>query len=137
MKTNQSYWDIYLRDIMPHLQKIDVLLKTSDNITAHEAADVLGISICELRLIMKLCRITDITRKTFPLIMQNGSSKICRLFAREIKLGCGDSYLPAQLAYIYNIDIASVDKAFSSLGITSAKSSALSDVFKNIKVCVS
>lgn len=137
MKTNQSYWDIYLTDIMPHLQHIDVLLKTNEHISPREAADALCISLCELHRIMKMCRITDITRHTFPVIMQNGSSTICRLFARELRLGCSDTYLPAQLAYIYNIDRASVDKAFTSLGITAAKSSALSDVFKRIKVCAS
>lgn len=134
MKTNLSYWDIYTHDIMPRLQQIDVLLKTTDKIQPASAASALSITLSELYLLMGCLHISALTHKTLPLIMQNGSSKICRFFARELKLGCIDTYLPAQLAYIYNLDKAAVEKAFKSLGITAADSSLLKDIFKKIPI---
>ncbi len=134
MKSDTSYWDIYTHDIMPRLQQIDLLLKTTDIIQPASAAAALSITLSELYLLMSYLHISSITRKTFPLIMEHGSSKICRLFARELKLGCRDTYLPAQLAYIYNIDASAVEKAFKSLGISIARSSLLMDIFKKIPI---
>lgn len=134
MQTNQSYWDFYTHDIMPRLKNIDLLLKTSTVIEPAAVAAALDISLSEVYLILSRFHIANITPKSFPIIMQNGSSKICRLFAREIKIGCCDSYAPTQLSYIYNLDKSAIEKAFASLGIARATGPLLREVFKQIPV---
>ena len=133
MQQNKSYLDIYTGYIVPRIERADILLKTAEgDIQPGVAAEVLEISPWEVRHLMDLYHLRHITAGTFPLIMQGGSSRLCRLFARELQLGCTDSYLPAGIAYIYNLDRKAVEAAFRSLGITSATGSMLREIFARI-----
>lgn len=130
---NKNYWDIYSHEIMPRINKADLLLKTSEaSIQPHMAASVLDISLSELFLIMSRLHIASVTSESFPLIMLHGSSTLCRLFARELRLGCSESYEPMQIASIYSLDPDKVRKAFDALGISSADSSQLKQIFRLI-----
>lgn len=130
---NKSYWDIYSHEIMPKITKADLLLKTSEGgIQPHQAASVLDISLSELFLIMNRLHISSVTAESFPLIMLHGSSTLCRLFAREIKIGCSESYKPIQIASIYSLDPDKVKNAFQTLGLKSVHGSQLKQIFSLI-----
>ena len=131
----QSYLDIYMGYIVPRIQRADLLLKTAPGaIEPGRAAAVLEISPGEVGRLMELYHLSSITAATFPLIMQGGSSRLCRLFARQLKTGCTDSYLPGAVAYIYELDLKAVERAFRALGITSATGSMLRDIFAKIPI---
>lgn len=135
MKQGKSYLDIYTGYIVPRIERADILLKTTEgDIQPSAAAAVLEITPWEVCHLMELYHLRHITRSTFPLIMQGGSSRLCRLFARELQIGCTDSYLPAGIAYIYNLDLKTVEAAFKALGITRATGSMLREIFARIPV---
>lgn len=135
MQQRKSYLDIYIGDIVPRIERADLLLKTAEgDIQPSAAAEALEITPYEVRHLMELYHLRHITPSTFPLIMQSGSSRLCRLFARELQIGCTDSYLPVGIAYIYNLDLKAVEAAFRSLGITRATGSMLREIFARIPV---
>lgn len=130
-----SYLDIYTDMILPRLQAADLMLKTAEGpIEPSVAADILEISPWEVGHLMELCHLHYITPLTFPIIMEGGSSRLCRLFARQLKAGCTDNYPPGAIAYIYDLDLKAVEMAFRSLGITCATGSMLRAVFARIPI---
>ena len=128
-----NYWEYYNSDIRPKLMEIDVFIKSLDEPADISAtADILGISQREVMEIMKNLDIKTICRSTFTIIMAHGSSKICKLFSRELECSSPYTYTRQNIAHIYNIDLTTVIDACESLGIKEVTSFTLPLLFSNI-----
>lgn len=135
---NISYLEMYERDIAPRLREIDLLVKTSDNyISVQDAASVLDLSEKEVRDIMNEEGISKLDKKTFFKVMQNGSSCICRFFKRETECGSPYIYSRENIAYIYEIDISTIEKACDDLGFIQVTDYSLPLLLAEIPVYVS
>lgn len=131
----KNFYDIYTSHISPKLKNIDILVKTSSRgLGVSETARVLEISEDEVHRIMREEKIAKITKKTFYIIMKNGSSEICRYFSREVKCGSPLVYTRTDIAYIYDLNIEDVIKACNETGIKEATAFTLPRLFLRIPV---
>lgn len=118
--TEETFLDFYNKTIAPQLAAIDLLLKTKPGcLNTKKAAALLSISEEEVSAIMAEENIKKLDPHSFFLIMKKGSSEICRLFNRELRSGTPLVYSPADISYIYNIDIDIVFDACKKIGISS------------------
>lgn len=130
-----NFWELYKMEIKPLLQEIDIFIKSiEDNASIAEAADLLYISEDEIKNIMDKQNIYEINRDSFISIMENGSSKICRMFKRELELNSPFAYKRDEIAYIYDLELTDVNCACDILGIKEATSYTLPILFANIPV---
>ncbi len=115
--------------------QIDLLVKTSeDKISPKEMSDALNISLDELMQIMKFQHMESITRSNFTILMENGSSQICRLYQREKYCGSPYIYSREDIAYIYEIDIDKVNSTCDKLKIKEITPFTLPEILAEISI---
>ena len=129
------YLELYRSKIMPKIKEIDIFLKTQFSpYKSKDIAQLLNISLNELQQIMKTNNIYSLDLKSFPLIMKNGSSELCKTFKRELECGLTKVYSPEQISYIYDIDIDIVLNAYAKMGVSKLHSGLLEVLFSNIYI---
>ena len=135
MKSVNSYLDTYLERIVPKLQEIDVYIKSEEGyLDTEHVADVLELGEGEVLDIMRANKIMHIGKRNFYKIMQEGSSWICGLLRRELECGSPPTYTRKNIAYIYQIDINTLNEACDSLGIYEVTSYTLPHLLARIAV---
>lgn len=134
MKTKQkTFLDVYNETIAPKLMAIDLLLKTETNqLDLAKVSAALSLPDDEVIQIMRQEEISVLNSQTFFLIMKQGSSEICRLFNRELRCGTPNTYTPADISYIYNIDIELIFDACKKIGLSSFDSITIPLLFANL-----
>ncbi|MEA4816711.1 MAG: hypothetical protein VB120_07635 [Lachnospiraceae bacterium] len=131
----KSFWDQYEAEIMPKLKEIDIFMKSNtENIGINEVSDLLYISKNEIKEIMQAEKIYDIDRTAFFKIMKKGTSPICRMFTRELERGLPNNYSPADISYIYDIEINKVLNACAKMGSMRINSYNIHEFFSHIKI---
>jgi len=128
-----TFWEEYQQHIGPTLAEIDIFLKTSDYpLDAARVAYVLDLDEEEVLSITAALGQGEIGKNTFIQIMTKGSSRICRLYAKEVEMGSPHTYTASQLSYIYNLNLDDVKNACKKLQIKEATAFSLPLIFANI-----
>jgi hypothetical protein len=128
-----TFWEEYKKHIGPKVAAIDVFLKTAEyplDITS--VARLLSLSHCEILNIMAKLNAKTIDKQTFLGIMEAGTSRLCRLFCREVELQSPITYTSEDIAYIYNLDHATVKTACQNLKIKEVTAFTMPLVFAKI-----
>jgi len=128
-----TFWEEYQRHIRPMLAEIDIYVKTAEYpLDIEHVAYVLDLDENEVRTIMTTAGRHEIDKRTFFIIMSSGSSRICRLYAKEVEIGSPPTYTASQLSYIYNLDLVDVKNACKKLQIKEATAFTMPLIFANI-----
>jgi len=134
-----TFLEEYQQCIQPAIADVDVFLRTTASDVPMCAADVACVlDICEeeVKNILREVGTQTIDKEVFFAIMRRGSSKICRLYAREIEAGSPIIYNAPQIAYIYNLDADLVKNACQKLQIKEVTTFTMPLVFAQIPVKV-
>ncbi|MDR1537713.1 MAG: hypothetical protein LBU32_06910 [Clostridiales bacterium] len=130
-----SFLEIYQTDIAPRLRSLDLLLKSMDGpITAFQTARALGTTEREVKGIVDRLGIKEIDRDAFMKIMGQATSRICRLYQREMNIGSPFVYTREDVAYIYELPIDTVNQACEDLGIKKLTAYTLTDLFSRVNL---
>ena len=128
-----TFWEEYQNHIKPAITEIDIYLRCAEYpLDISEVACVLELDEAEIASIMAKAGLRTIDRAAFMQIMASGSSEICGLYCREVEVGSPITYTPAQLSYIYNLDIDDVKNACKKLQIKEATAFTMPLIFANI-----
>jgi hypothetical protein len=132
---SSSFLEVYLTEIAPQLQTIDIILKSMEEpLSVAEASEALFISEDELKNIMKKLNIVDIDQQSFVKIMGIASSPICKLYQREVDVGSPYVYTREDIAYIYCLPIEAVNQACEDLGFSKLTAYTLPDLFSRVSL---
>ena len=130
-----TFLEEYRQYIQPAIADVDVFLKTAVvPICAADVACVLEICEEEVKDILRKLDVQTIDKEVFLAIMRRGSSRVCRLYAREIEAGSPIIYNERQIAYIYNLDAALVKNACQKLQIKDVTAFTMPLVFAQIPI---
>ena len=131
-----TYLEYYNTNLSPKLQKIDLFLKTEESNTVDitMVSDLLYISEAEIKEIMSDNELEAITKLSFFIIMYEGSSDICKLFAREINRKIPHFYSLSDISYIYQIPYEDVLEAAEQANINSITSNNINELFSYINI---
>jgi hypothetical protein len=129
-----TYLQYYNENVAPKLQKIDLFLKTeeSETLSPDIICELLDISIDEVDDLIDTYKISNLDKISFFIIMQNGSSEICKMFSREIQRKIPHFYSFYDISYIYQIPYEIVVDAAVSAGLNSITQQDLNDLFEHI-----
>ncbi|MDR1665219.1 MAG: hypothetical protein LBR83_09930 [Clostridiales bacterium] len=131
-----SYYALYKKIYAPRLMAIDLALKTMEKpLSVTEAAELLSLSANAVSLAMAAEKVSQLDRPGFLAVMPHGKG-VCRLFARELARGVSGGYRPADIAYIYGLQIQTVRAAFRRLRMKKAPSSLIPALLCQIPVLV-
>jgi len=127
------YYDEYEAEIAPRLRSIDIFLRTERSFTPAEAARLLGLSPDEVLSLFGDCDVPEaIGIDSFFFLLRRGSNKLCQMIKRELECGSPAVYKPHQVAYIYDLCVDSVKRAFSELSCKEVTARVLPALFKRI-----
>ena len=128
-----TFWEEYQTHIRPSIAEIDIFLKSAEYpLDMAEVAYVLDLDEAEITSIMTKENFCQIDKTAFMHIMTAGSSRICRLYCREVEVGSPPTYTASQLSYIYNLDLDDVKNACKKLQIKEATAFTMPLIFANI-----
>lgn len=129
-----TYLKYYNENIAPKLQKIDLFLKTEqeDTFSSDVVSELLDIPTDEVEEIMKSFQVSKLDKISFFIIMQNGSSELCKLFSRELQRKVPHFYSFYDISYIYQIPYETVVDAANSVGLNSITQDNLNTLLDNI-----
>ena len=128
-----TFWEEYQQYIKPMIAEIDIFLKTAEYpLDVAHVAYVLDLDEEEVLRIMSASSRKIIDRDAFFCIMTSGSSRVCRLYAKEVEVGSPPTYTASQLSYIYNLDLKDVKNACKKLQIKEATAFTMPLIFANI-----
>jgi hypothetical protein len=129
-----TYLQYYNENVAPKLQKIDLFLKTeeSETLSPDIICELLDISIDEVDDLIDTYKISNLDKISFFIIMQNGSSEICKMFSREIQRKIPHFYSFYDISYIYQIPYEIVVDAAVSAGLNSITQQDLNVLFEHI-----
>jgi hypothetical protein len=128
----QTYLEYYVSEVSPKLQRIDIELRSGEDISVEKAAAMLDISEEEVEMMMADLNIKYINQKEFIKLMRYGSSYICQIMRRETELRSPFTYSPSDISYIYGFDRDEVERVCRELNISQVTDYTLVDVFANI-----
>ena len=128
-----SYLEVYIDEIIPWLQAIDLQLKSGDAIDMVTAADLLKISEEEL-IFLRGRSSRNVTSNEFLDLMRRGSSDVCGMYRRELERRSPVIYTADDIAYIYGLEHELVQMAFDKLNANAVTEYLLPEVFAEIWV---
>lgn len=128
-----TFLEYYEREIMSRLTTADLILKTGQE--PYDLAQVLSclqLSKEQAEGLLETALVMGITRSQFLSLLQKGDSVICRMFQRELRCGLPAAYTPAQISYIYDLDLEQVEQAAEQTGLNPCKGKSLPRLFSAI-----
>ena len=128
-----SYLEVYIDEIIPRLQAIDLRLKSGDGIDPMTAANLLGITEDEIDYLRR-GESQNIAAHEFLDLMRRGSSAVCGMYRRELERHSPVIYTADDIAYIYGLEPERVLTAFDKLNATAVTEYLLPEVFAEIWV---
>ncbi len=131
-----TYLEYYNSTLAPKLQSIDLFLKTeeSDEYTIDTVSELLNLSMDEIETIMQHANMKVINRLSFFIIMQNGSSEICKMFSRELQRKLPATYTYFDISYIYQIPYDVVKEAAEEANIHDITTDNINTLFSYIYI---
>lgn len=131
-----TYWNYYEKYFASKIRAIDLFLKTEIHagITQKEIIRLLCISEEEINTILESNHITTLDVPAFFVVMQNGSSPICKLFSRELQRKMPHFYSYYDISYIYQIPYESVIDGAQKAQISHITSENMPLLFQNIEL---
>lgn len=111
-----TFYDYYCKQIRPCIEALDLFLKThTEPYTLKQMLHALPFLRQDL-----LCRKRQYwSQEQFLLLLQQGQSEFCRMFRRELQSGLPQCYTPAQISYIYDLELELVEQAAAQTGLQS------------------
>lgn len=128
-----TFLEYYEREIMSRLTMADLILKTRQE--PYDLAQMLSclqLSKEQAEGLLETALTKGITRSQFLSLLQKGDSVICRMFQRELSCGLPAAYTPAQISYIYDLDLEQVEQAAERTGLNPCRSKCLSQLFSAV-----
>lgn len=131
MKSN--FLEYYNNSICPKIKSIDIAIKSHEhNFDVKYISSLLDLSEAEIIYIIKTKHIATISSEDIITIMLNGSSYICKIFRKNLNIGCPEFYTAEELSYTYLIDYKKVKKIYESLNIDKITANDFPIVFKKL-----
>lgn len=131
----QTFLNYYRQRIQPQVAAIDLFLKTEDAPYAPEVvAALLQLSPEEGAAWMAAKKLSLITKGVFFRLLREGSSPLCGMFRRVLDCGLPQQYTPAQIAYIFALPLADVERAAAALGESLFSEAMLPQLFAGILI---
>lgn len=128
-----TFLEYYEREIMSRLTMADLILKTGQEpYDLTQMLSCLQLSKEQAEGLLETALVRGITRSQFLALLQKGDSVICRMFQRELSCGLPAAYTPAQISYIYDLDLEQVEQAAEQTGLNPCKGKSLSRLFSAI-----
>lgn len=127
--TYLEYYDCF---IAPKLQDIDLFIKTEEDYDIKKMANLLHISVNEVKDIIYQNDISEINKITFFDIMLRGSSEICKLFNRELERSNFINYSIDDISYIYDLTEEQICDAKCKSCIDTITSENIRILFSNL-----
>ena len=128
-----TFLEYYEREIMSRLTMADLILKTGQEpYDLTQMLSCLQLSKEQAEGLLKTALVRGITRSQFLALLQKGDSVMCRMFQRELSCGLPAAYTPAQISYIYDLDLEQVEQAAEQTGLNPCKGKSLSRLFSAI-----
>lgn len=128
-----TFLEYYEREIMSRLTMADLILKTGQEpYDLTQMLSCLQLSKEQAEGLLETALVRGITRSQFLSLLQKGDSVICRMFQRELSCGLPAAYTPAQISYIYDLDLEQVEQAAEQTGLNPCKGKSLSRLFSAI-----
>ena len=126
-----TFYDYYCNRIQPCIEALDLFLKTqSEPYTSQQMLRMLPFLQQELS-----CKSKQLwNREQFLLLLQQGQSEFCRMFRRELQSGLPQCYTPAQISYIYDLDLELVEQAAAQTGLQTCPRALLPLLFGAIEL---
>jgi len=124
---------VYIDEIIPWLQAIDLQLKSGDEIDMVTAADLLKISEDEM-MFLRGGASRNVSSNEFLDLMRRGSSDVCGMYRRELERRSPVIYTADDIAYIYGLEHELVQTAFEKLNANAVTEYLLPEVFAEIWV---
>ena len=128
-----TFLEYYEREIMSRLTMADLILKTGQEpYDLTQMLSCLQLSKEQAEGLLETALVRGMTRSQFLALLQKGDSVICRMFQRELSCGLPAAYTPAQISYIYDLDLEQVEQAAEQTGLNPCKGKSLSRLFSAI-----
>lgn len=128
-----TFLEYYEREIMSRLTMADLILKTGQEpYDLTQMLSCLQLSKEQAEGLLGTALVRGITRSQFLSLLQKGDSVICRMFQRELSCGLPAAYTPAQISYIYDLDLEQVEQAAEQTGLNPCQGKSLSRLFSAI-----
>lgn len=128
-----TFLEYYEREIMSRLTMADLILKTGQEpYDLTQMLSCLQLSKEQAEGLLETALVRGITRSQFLSLLQKGDSVICRMFQRELSCGLPAAYTPAQISYIYDLDLEQVEQAAEQTGLNPCHGKSLSRLFSAI-----
>lgn len=128
-----TFLEYYEREIMSRLMMADLILKTEQ-----EPYDVAQMLFClqmtktQAEELLEMPLGKGMTQSQVLLLLQKGHSVLCRMFQRELRCGLPQAYTPAQISYIYDLELEQVEQAAARTGLVSCPVKGLPVLFSAI-----
>ena len=117
-----TFLEYYEREIMSRLTMADLILKTGQEpYDLTQMLSCLQLSKEQAEGLLETALVRGMTR-----------SVICRMFQRELSCGLPAVYTPAQISYIYDLDLEQVEQAAEQTGLNPCQGKSLSRLFSAI-----
>ena len=128
-----SYLEVYIDEIIPRLQAIDLRLKSGDDFDIATVANLLDITEEEV-IFLRRGESGYIDAHEFLELMRLGSSDVCGMYRRELERRSPIIYTAEDIAYIYGLEPERVHAAFEKLNASAITEYLLPEVFAEIWV---
>lgn len=130
----RTYLDYYNKHFANKIKAIDLFLKEihTDIMDSNTVSDLLDISDEEIKIIMSDHNIQEIDKVSFFVLMQNGSSPVCKLFKRELQRKMPHFYSFYDISYIYQIPYEHVVEGAKNANLNSITSENIHELFEHI-----
>lgn len=128
-----TFLEYYEREIMSRLMMADLMLKTQQ-----EPYDPVQTLFClqmtqtQAEELLETPLQAGITQAQMLSLLQKGHSVLCRMFQRELRCGLPSVYTPAQISYIYDLELEQVEQAATKTGLVFCKGKQLPMLFSAI-----
>ncbi|MBC7959700.1 MAG: hypothetical protein H7X94_07525 [Vallitaleaceae bacterium] len=129
-----TYLEYYNENYASKIQAIDLFLKADheNGFTLESISTLLNITMEEIETLMKTFQIQQIDAVSFFVLLQNGSSSICKLFSRELHRKMPYFYSFYDISYIYQIPYEHVVEGAKSADLNHITSQNIHLLFENI-----
>lgn len=128
-----TFLEYYEREIMSRLKMADLILKTEQE--PYDPAQMLfclQMTQTQAEELLEMPLRAGITQAQMLLLLQKGHSVLCRMFQRELRCGLPAVYTPAQISYIYDLELEQVEQAAAQTGLFCCEGRQLPTLFSAI-----
>ena len=129
----KTFLDYYEGEIQPQIEAIDLYLKTEEPpYTVAAVSKLLHISLTEGKAILEEEKLACITKGVFFRMLKKGSAPLCGMFRRALACNLPERYTIKQVAYIFGLEYAVVEKAAKKIGTDTFSEEMLPQLFEKM-----